>query len=89
MDRYEINYHYFIEECESEGGRLFLPVTISVTDGTRRYTLNNSASTPVEEDSQFRITVIAINNATRSVPSQPAMITTTEAGIHVIIILFC
>ena len=86
MDRYEINYHYFIDECESEGGRPFPPVTVSVTDGTlRRYTLNNSASTPVEEDSQFRITLTAINNVTRSVASQPAMTTTVEAGIHVII----
>ena len=82
MDRYEINYRYFIEECELEGGGQFLPVTVSVNDGTlRRYTLNNSASTPVEEDSEFRITLTAINSVTRSVSSQPAMTTTAEAGI--------
>ena len=81
VDRYEINYRYLIEECESEGGRLLPPVTVSVNDGTlRRYTLNNSASTPVEEDSVFRITLTAVNSVTRSVPSQPAMTSTAEAG---------
>ena len=81
MDRYEINYRYFVEECDLEGGRVYPPVTVSVSDGTlRRYTLNNSASTPVEEDSVFRITLTAVNHVTRSVPSQPAMTTTAEAG---------
>ena len=85
VDRYEINYGYFIEECELEGGRPFPPVTVSVNDGTlRRYTLNNSASTPVEEDSLFRITLTAVNSVTRSVPSQPAMITTAEGGSYII-----
>ena len=82
VDRYEINYGYFIEECELEGGRPFPSVTVSVNDGTlRRYTLNNSASTPAEEDSLFRITLTAVNSVTRSVPSQPTMTTTAEAGI--------
>ena len=82
VDRYDINYRYVIEECESEGGRPSLPpVTVSVTDGTlRRYTLNNSATTPVEEDSLFRITLTAINSVIRSVPSQLAITTTAEAG---------
>ena len=49
VDRYEINYLYIIEECELEGGRPFPAVTVSINDGTlRRYTLSNSASTPVE-----------------------------------------
>ena len=79
MDRYEINYHYSIEECEYYTS--FPPVTVSVSDGTlRRYTLNNSASTPVEEDSEFRMTLTAVNSVTRSVPSQPAITTTAEAG---------
>ena len=85
MERYEISYRYVIEECEYEVGRLFPPVTVSVNDGTlRRFTLNNSASTPVEEDSQFRITVTAINNVIRSVASQLAMTTTAEAGIIIL-----
>ena len=83
MDRYEINYYYTIEECDLEGGGAFPPVTVLVNNGSlRRYTLNNSASTPVEEDSVLRITLTAINNAIRSVPSQPIITTTAEAGIH-------
>ena len=83
MDRYEITYRYSIEECESEGGRNFPSLTVPVNDGTlRRYTLNNSASTPVEEDSVFQITLTAVNSVIiMSVPSQPAMTATAEAGI--------
>jgi hypothetical protein len=81
VDKYEINYLYIIEECALEGGGPFLPVTVSVDNGTlRRYTVNNSASAPVEEDSEFRITLTAINSVTRSAPSQPAVTFTTEAG---------
>ena len=83
VDRYEINYFYIINECGSEGDRLFPPVTVSVYDGTvRSYTLNNSASTPVEEDSLFRIALTAVNSVTRSLPSLPAVITTPEAGTY-------
>ena len=84
MDRFEINYRYFIEECESEVGRPPIPpVTVSVNDGTlRRYSLNNSVSTLVEEDSLFRIALTAVNNVTRSVLSQPAMATTASAGTY-------
>ena len=81
VDRYEINYLYMIEECQLEGGRTFPSVTVSVNDGTlRRYTLNNSALSPVEEDSLFRITLAAVNSVTRSGPSQPALSSTAEAG---------
>ena len=86
VDRYEINYHYLIEECESEGGRPFPAVTVSVNDGTlRRFTLSNSVSSPVEEDSVFQITLTAVNSVTRSVPSQPALTTTAEAGTYSIV----
>ena len=45
------------------------------------YTLNDSASTPVEEDSLFRISLTAVNSVTRSIPSQYVETTTAEAGI--------
>ena len=81
VEKYEINYCYFIEECEAEGGRTFPPVTVSLNDGTlRRYTLNNSDLTSVEEDSVFQITLTAVNSMTRSAPSQPVRTTTAEAG---------
>ena len=82
MDKYEINYQYIIEECQLEDGRTFLPVTVSVNDGTqRRYALNNSALTPVEEHSQFRISLTAVNSVTGSGPSQPVITTTAQAGM--------
>ena len=82
VDIYEINYFYIIDECRSEGGRVFPSVIVLVNDGTlRRYTLNNSASTPMEEDSVFQITLTAVNSVTRSVPSQPIMTNTAETGI--------
>ena len=84
MASYEIIYRYVIEECELklEGGRMFPPVAVFVNDGTlRRYTLNDSSSTPVEEDSVFRISLTGVNSVTTSVPSQPTMTTTAEAGI--------
>ena len=81
VEKYEINYGYFIKECQLEGGRTFPSVTVSVNDGTlRRYTLNNSVLTPLEEDSQLRITLTAVNSVTRSLPSQLVGITTPEAG---------
>ena len=81
VEKYEINYCYFIKECQFEGGRTFPSVTVSVNDGTlRRYTLNNSAYAPVEEDSEFQITLTAVNSMTRSAPSQPIRTTTAEAG---------
>ena len=87
VEKYEINYLYIIEECQFEGGRTFPSVTVSVNDGTlRRYTINSSALTPVEEDSDFRITLTAVNSLTRSGLSQPALTRTAEAGI---IILCC
>ena len=86
VDKYEINYLYIINECQLEGGRIFPPVTVSENDGTlRRYTLNNSGLTPVEEDSLFRIILTAVNSVTRSGPSQPVMTTTAEAGILIVL----
>ena len=85
MDKYEINYQYFIEECQREGGRTFPPVTVSVNDGTlKRYTLNNTASTPVEEDSAFRFTLTAVNSVTRSIQSRRAISITAQAGTYIV-----
>ena len=82
MESYEIYYQYIIEQCDGEGVSNFPPITVLVNDNSlRRYTLNNSASTPVEADSFFQISLTAVNSVTRSVPSQLIMITTAEAGV--------
>ena len=86
MESYEINYQYIIQECFGEG--IFPPVTVSVDNSSlRRYTLSNSASTPVEEDTLFQISLTAINSVTRSVPSQSIMTTTTEAGMNCFVLI--
>jgi hypothetical protein len=54
VDSYEAIYTYVIEECLSEGGNFpWVPVTARFGNNgsLRSYTLTNSSSTPVEEDS--------------------------------------
>ena len=49
----------------------------------------NSSTSPVEEDSNYLITVSAVNSVTESNPSNTAFTTTAEAGeitIHVLLI---
>ena len=80
MDSYEINYDHIINEC---GGNIgILPtVTVILDNGSlRSYTLTNSSSTPVEEDSMHFITLRAVNSVTRS-DTTMASITTADAGL--------
>ena len=90
VDSYDINYSILIEECVREGVGSLPPVEVSVDNSTLRsymYTLSNSSSTPVEEYSLFRVSLTAVNSVTRSVPSQFAIVTTTEAGINSFVLL--
>ena len=82
MDRYEINYEFSVIECGVDGGS-FGPVTVTVNNGSlRRYTLNSSSSTPVQEDSRYFITLTAVNSVTRSEAAAafPSPFTTPDAG---------
>ena len=80
VDSYEIRYEYRVNEC-SEGMGSFQPVTVMGINGSlRSYTLTNSASTPVEEDSTFFITVTAVNSVTRSEPTPQIRFITPDAG---------
>ena len=84
VESYVINYQYNIQQCDDAS---FPSISISLNDSTlRSYTLRNSASTPVEEYSSFKISLTAVNSVTRSIPSQSIMINTTEAGINSYII---
>ena len=59
----------------------FLPVSVILSDGAlRSYTIMNSSTSPVEEDSSYMITVRAVSNVTESNPSNSACTTTAEAG---------
>ena len=76
VDRYEINYRYIINECS------VIDPLVSTTlsnSSQRSYTIENGADTPVEEDSDYQISLIAINGVGSS-PEARIQITTPEAG---------
>ena len=89
VDSYEINYLFLIHQCDDEGvGNFPQAITVSVGNSSlRRYTLSNSASIPVEEDSLFQFSLTAVNSVTRSVPSQPVSITTAQTGMNCLVLL--
>ena len=76
VDSFEINYVYIINECALRSP----PVSISIANSSQRsYTIVNGPNTPVEEDSEYSITLTAINIVGRS--SVNVQVTTPEAGI--------
>ena len=76
VDGYEINYRYIISEC----GDLRDPPAITLPNSSQRsYTIENGADTPVEEDSDYQISLIAINSVGNS-SEAPVQVTTPEAG---------
>ena len=80
MERYEIYYEYSVNECIGERGS-FSSATVMLHNGSlRSYTLTNSSSTPVEEDSSFFITLRAVNSTLMSDPTAPVPIETADAG---------
>ena len=83
VTRYRIVYSYTVNECTGEDNRPFPPVTVVLNNGTlRTYTIMNSSTSPVEEDSNYMITVTAVNSVTESNPSNTGFTTTAEAGIY-------
>ena len=87
MHGYEINYCYNVIECLSDGDtQPFPPVTVFINNGSlRNYTVMNSPTTPVEEDSQYIISITAVNSLAQSGPSNMAFTRTAHAGL----ILLC
>ena len=78
---YRIVYSYTVNECTGEDARPIPPVTVVLNDGAlRSYTIMNSPTSPVEEDSNYLITVTAVNSVTESNPSNTAFTTTSDAG---------
>ena len=80
VNSYEINYEYSVIQCRNEGDS-FPPITIRMIDGSlREYTIENSTITPVEEESEYNITLRAVNAVDRSEPSNIARATTAIAS---------
>ena len=81
MDSYEIIYDRIVNECSGNIGS-FPTVTVILDNGSlRSYTLVNSSSTPVEEDSRYFVTLRAVNSVTRSDTTMAFPITTADAGL--------
>ena len=78
LDSYELAYRYFINECGNNIGDP--PVTMTLSSSQNNYTIENGPSTPVEEDSDYSISLVAINSAGRS-SSARVLVTTPEAGM--------
>lgn len=81
VDSYILNYEFSVNECSGNEGT-FPPVTETIDDGSlRMYTIENSADTPVEEDSMYSsITLRAVNTVDTSEPSNSATANTMTAG---------
>ena len=83
VEGYVISYEYSVLQCIGELGGNFPRIIEMLNGGTlRSYTLTNSSSTPVEEDTTFfSMTLTAINSVTRSDPTEfPSTVTTADAG---------
>ena len=82
---YRIVYSYTVNECIGEDTRPIPPVTVVLNNGAlRSYTITNNPTSPVDEDSNYLITVTAVNSVTESNPSNTAITTTAEAGKYFI-----
>ena len=78
---FRIVYSYTVNECTGEDARPFPPVTVALNDGAlRNYTIMNTLDSPVAENSNYLITVTAVNSVTESNPSNTAFTTTAQAG---------
>ena len=90
MDRYEISYSFVVTECVRDGVTTTvtdLPVTLIVNNGSQRlYNITNSSDTPVEEDSQYIISLRANNSIATSEEVTINMTTTQTAGFNNIIV---
>ena len=81
MDSYEISYSFTIDECSVDHGN-FPPVTVMLSGSLRNYTITNSSTTPVEEDSTYSISLTALNSVGRSAMTVITNVTTNTAGVY-------
>ena len=83
VEGYEINYMYSIMQCVGEVEGDFPAISVMLNDGSlRSYTITNTSSTLVQEDSTYTITLRAVNSVTRSntIESFPNSVITGVAG---------
>ena len=81
VDIYEINYSFTVNECSGNEGN-FQPVTVMLADRSlRSYTIMNSSTSRVEEDSTYSISLTAVNSVERSTATTIMAVATDTAGV--------
>ena len=81
---YKIQYNFTIRECADEMATLITSHELNETMNRNNYTIRNSADMPVEEDSDYNISLVAVNSDVSS-PAAIIIGTTKQAGIIIII----
>ena len=80
VDYYEIRYNFTINECNEDNDHSYRSVLVNVSNSSSRsYNLVDGADTPVEEDSMYYVTLVAVNSKVRS-EAVSLMTTTLQAG---------
>ena len=65
IEGYEIIYNYIVHECRAESNSSNISaVNVTLSGSLRNYTILNSFVTPVEEDSTYKISLMAANRST-------------------------
>ena len=84
VESYKIQYNFTIRECANE---MITHVTNNELNEIQRnnYTIHNGTNVPVEEDSYYNISLVAVYSGVSS-PAAVVMGTTKEAGMHTCII---
>ena len=80
-----MSYNFTVHECSGDEGK-FPPVTVMLNGSTRSYTIINSSTTPVEEDSTYSILLTAVSGVVRSTTTS-IIVTTTTARMSIVSVL--
>ena len=80
MNRYVITYTYAVRGCPEVNET----VIVSVNDSSiQSYTIQNSPEAPVEEDSVYSVSLLAVDNAGLNSSMISTTIQTLQAGIYI------
>ena len=67
VDYYEIRYYFTINECNEDTDHNYRIILVNIRNSSSRsYNLTNGTDTPVEEDSMYYFTLVAVNSKVRS-----------------------
>ena len=76
IDWFEIDYNFTIRQCPD----LIHSASLKINSSVRHYTLLDSTMSPIEEDSEYMISLRAVNIAGKT-EADLQTISTTAAGV--------